>query len=155
MKTSNSNNEIEEGVRQMNNLHPSLFVPLPVVQFIDRTIEVERMSTRAEFRRCDAALDAHSRMDDCRHGAEDDKIHKAHETLNHRLEEMNQFRAQILDERATFLRREMYDREHASLAERVKTLEIVRGEQSGKTAAYASVVAFVVIAAQIVLHLWK
>ncbi len=49
----------------------------------------------------------------------------------------------------------MYDREHAALAERVKMLEIVRGEQTGRTAAYASMVAFVVIVVQVVLHFWK
>lgn len=49
----------------------------------------------------------------------------------------------------------MYDRENAVLGERVKILEIGRGEQTGRTAAYASVVAFVVIVAQAVLHFWK
>jgi hypothetical protein len=41
------------------------------------------------------------------------------------------------------------------LADRVKNLEIVRGEQSGKTAAYASMAVFVVVMVQIVLHFWK
>jgi hypothetical protein len=48
---------------------------------------------------------------------------------------MNNFREQINRERTDYLRREMYDREHASLAERVKNLEIVCGEQAGRTAA--------------------
>jgi hypothetical protein len=49
----------------------------------------------------------------------------------------------------------MYERDYGALAERVKVLEIVRGEQSGRTAAYASMVALVVIVAQVVLHFWK
>jgi hypothetical protein len=68
---------------------------------------------------------------------------------------MNNFREQISQERAEYLRREMYDRDHSVLAERVKVLEIARGEQSGKAAAYASMVALVVIVAQVVLHFWK
>jgi hypothetical protein len=68
---------------------------------------------------------------------------------------MNNFRAQINQERAEYLRREMYEREHNALADRVKTLEIVRGEHVGKAAAYASMVGFVVIVVQIVLHFWK
>ncbi len=54
-----------------------------------------------------------------------------------------------------YLRRDMYDRENAAMADRVKSLEIVRGEQSGKAAAYASMVAFVVVLVQVVLHFWK
>lgn len=138
-----------------NDSSSAPFVPLPLVQFVDRTVAIERKSTEAEFRRCDAALEAHSRMDDLRHGAGDDKVFKANKDLERRLVEMNMFREQINQERSEYLRRDMYDREHANLAERVKNLEIVRGEQSGRTAAYASMVAFVVIAVQIVLHFWK
>ena len=134
---------------------PSPLVPLPLVQFIDRTLEAERRLVEAEFRRCDAALEAHTRAEDLRHEAGDAKIQKANEVLDYRLEEMNNFRAQINQERTEYLRREMYDREHAAFEERLKILEIVRGEQTGRTAAYASVVAFVVIVAQVVLHFWR
>jgi hypothetical protein len=130
-------------------------VPLPVAQFIDRTVEAERRLTEAEFRRYAAALEAQARAEDLRHEAGDAKIQKANEVLDYRLEEMNNFRAQISQERAEYLRREMYDRDHSVLAERVKVLEIARGEQSGRTAAYASMVALVVIVAQVLLHFWK
>jgi len=138
-----------------NDLRPTLFIPLPLVQFIDRTIEAERKLTEAEFRRCDAALKAQVRAEDLRHEAADARIQKANEVLDYRLEEMNNFREQINQERQDYLRREMYDREHANLAERVKNLEIVRGEQSGRTAAYASMVGIVVVIVQVVLHFWK
>jgi|ERR1700687_3681001 len=149
--------EIEEKVQptSVNDSNPTLFASLPLVQFIDRTLEIERKSVGAEFRRCDAALEAHSRMDDLRHAAGDDKVYKANKDLERRLEEMNNFREQINQERAEYLRRDMYDREHTNLAERVKNLEIVRGEQAGRTAAYASMVGVVVIMSQIVLHFWK
>jgi len=131
------------------------FVPLSLVQFIDRTLEAERRAMEIEFQRRDAALDAHSRAEDLRHQAGDAKIQKANEVLDYRLEEMNNFRAQINQERAEYLRREMYDRDHSALADRVKTLEIVRGEQAGKTAAYASMVGVVVVLVEVVLHFWK
>ncbi len=107
------------------------------------------------FRRCADALDAQARAENLRHEAGDAKIQKASQVLDYRLEEMNNFRAQINQERAEYLRREMYDREQAALAERVKILEIARGEQTGRTAAYASMVALVVIVVQVVLHFWK
>jgi hypothetical protein len=138
-----------------NDSRPTPLVPLPLVQFVDRTLEAERRLMDAEFRRCDAALEAHARAEDLRHESGDAKIQKANEVLDYRLEEMNNFRAQINQERAEYLRREMYEREHNALADRVKTLEIVRGEQAGKAAAYASMVGFVVIVVQIVLHFWK
>lgn len=130
-------------------------VLLPLIEFIDRTLEAERRWAEAEFRRGNMALEAHARAEDLRHEAGDAKIQKANEVLDYRLEEMNNFRAQINQERAEYLRREIYERENAALAERVKNLEIVRGEQSGRTAAFATMVGFVVVVVQIMLHFWK
>src|SRR5271157_3031397 len=121
-----------------NDSRPTPPILLPLVEFIDRTLEAERKLTEAEFRRRDAALEAHARMNDLRQEAGDAKIQKADAVLEYRLEEMNNFRTQINQERTEYLRREMFDREHSALSDRVKSLEIVRGEQSGKTAAYAS-----------------
>lgn len=149
--------EVGKKVQSMseNDSHPTPLVPLPLVQFIDRTVEAERRVTEAEFRRFAAALEAHVRAEDLRHQAGDAKTQKANEVLDYRLEEMNNFRAQINQERGDYQRRDMYDRENAVLSDRVKSLEIVHGEQSGRAAAYASMVALVVIVAQVVLHFWK
>ncbi len=138
-----------------NDSRPTLFVPLALVRFIDRTLEAERKMTEAEFRRRDAELAAHARLDDLRHEAGDAKIQKADQDLERRLEEMNNFRAQINTERVDYLRRDMYERENAALSDRVKSLEIVRGEQSGKAAAYASMVGIVMVFVQVALHFWK
>jgi hypothetical protein len=138
-----------------NDLRRAPLVPLPMVQFVDRTLETERRLTEAEFRCRDAVLEAHIRAEDLRHEVGDAKIQKANEVLDYRLEEMNNFRAQINQERTEYVRREMYDREHVALGERVKILEIVHGEQTGRAAAYASVVAFVMIVVQVVLHFWR
>jgi len=138
-----------------NDSRTAPFVPLPLLQFIDRALEAERKMMESEFRHRDAALEAHARMDDLRHASGDAKIQKADLDLERRLEEMNNFREQINQERGDYLRRDMYDRENAALSDRVKSLEIVRGEQSGKAAAYASMVGFVVVIVQVVLHFWK
>jgi hypothetical protein len=138
-----------------NDSHQAPLVPLPLVQFVDRTLETERKVTEAEFRRRDTALEAHARMDDLRHAAGDDKIERADQVLEHRLEEMNNFRTQINQERVDYIRRDLYEREHAALSERVKTLEIMRGEQSGRAAAYASMVGIAVVLVQVALHFWK
>ena len=149
--------EIEEAVKLMNenDSRPTPFVPLQVIQFIDRTLAAERKWMEAEFQRRDAQLAAYAQMDILRHEAGDAKIQQADKVLSHRLEEMNNFRAQINQERLEYMRRDMYDREHASLAERVKTLEIVGGQQSGKAAAYASMVGIGVVLMQIALHFLK
>jgi len=138
-----------------NDSLPTPFVPLPLLQFIDRALEAERKMMESEFRHRDAALEAHTQMDDLRHASGDAKIQKADLDLERRLEEMNNFREQINQERGDYLRRDMYDRENAALSDRVKSLEIVRGEQSGKAAAYASMIGFVVVIVQVVLHFWK
>ena len=149
--------EIGEKVQYLSENHsrPTPFVSLPLVELIDRTVEAERRSTEAELRRCADGLEAHARADDLRHEAGDAKIQKASEVLEYRLEEMNNFRAQINQERTEYLRRELYERDHAGLADRVKILEIARGEQTGRTAAFASMVALLVIVVQVVLHFWK
>jgi len=138
-----------------NDSRTAPFVPLPLLQFIDRALKAERKMMESEFRHRDAALDAHAQMDDLRHASGDAKIQKADLDLERRLEEMNNFREQINQERGDYLRRDMYDRENAALSDRVKSLEIVRGEQSGKAAAYASMIGFVVVLVQVVLHFWK
>jgi hypothetical protein len=152
-----SKNEIEEKVRKIGELdsRQTQLVKLSLAEFVDRIIETERRWVETEFRQRDAALEAHVRINDLRHETGDAKIQKADAVLEYRMEEMNNFRAQINQERAEYLRREMYEREQGALAERVKNLEIVRGEQSGKTAAYASMVGFVVVVVQIILHFWK
>jgi hypothetical protein len=50
-----------------NDSRPTPLVSLRLVELIDRTVEAERRSTQAEFRRCADALEAHARADDLRH----------------------------------------------------------------------------------------
>jgi hypothetical protein len=85
------------------------------------------------------------------HVAEREALRLASEDISRRLSEMNQFRAQLEKERSEYVPRT----EHELLAERIKVLEIARGEQTGKSAAYASIAAFVGIVAAIVMRYWK
>jgi len=94
-------------------------------------------------------------MEDLRHKAGDARIQKSERDSRLPLEEVNNFRAQINQERSEYLRREIEDRERTALADRARSLEIVRGEQSGKTAACASIVGVVVILVRILLHFLK
>lgn len=86
--------------------------------------------------------------------------------LDVRLETMNQFRAQISEERGEFVKALVYDSERKALElkfetkfdsneKRIGMLENSQSNQAGRTAAYVSVlgVAFAVI--QIILHFWK
>jgi hypothetical protein len=73
---------------------------LSLLQFIDRTLEAERKAIAAEFRRCDAALEAQAQAEGLRHQATEAKTQKANEVLDYRLAEMNNFREQINQERS-------------------------------------------------------
>jgi len=98
---------------------------------------------------------AHEQLDLQLHQSSDAALNKASIDIDRRLSEMNEFREQIAAERGEFMRRDMYDREHGNLVDRVADLEISRGESQGKAAAYASIAAFVGIAAGIVMHFLK
>jgi uncharacterized protein YydD (DUF2326 family) len=87
--------------------------------------------------------------------ASDEKVLLVQQDLVRRLEDMNQFRRQITEERSDFMRREVYDREMGPLQDRVKRLEIAAGEAAGKTAAYASIATIIIVAIEVALHFWK
>jgi hypothetical protein len=91
--------------------------------------------------------EAHDRV----HEAEHESLHLALEENGRRFEEGNQFRSQLEKERGEYV----YRREHDVLAERIKALEIARGEQMGKSAAYASIAGFIGIIAAVIGHYWK
>jgi predicted nucleic acid-binding protein len=62
----------------------------------------------------------------------------------------NEWRAALSDQRADFVTR----REVDVLEKRTNVLEIARGEQMGKAAAYASIAGFIGVVAAIVGHYW-
>jgi len=70
------------------------------------------------------------------HGAEVDNLRIARDEINRRLNEMNELRSQITAERGEFLRRDMFDREHANLRDgtdsRLKVLEQAKSNLDGR-----------------------
>jgi hypothetical protein len=69
----------------------------------DRDIEHLRRELMLEIAIVKQALTAHSNQDDIRHLGEEKAIQLAEQDISRRLQEMNQFRAQISDERRTFV----------------------------------------------------
>lgn len=57
-------------------------VQLSLVEYIDRALEVVSSATEANFRRCEAAIEAQTRAENLRHEAGDAKIQKANEVLD-------------------------------------------------------------------------
>jgi hypothetical protein len=127
-------------------------VSLSVIEFVDRQLANERRLTDSELARLRETHDTEREGDK-------EALKVASVDVDRRLEAHNRFREQIEKERGEYLTKELYDREHLSLANRVKELEISRGEQAGKAAAYAATFAFIAallgIMAAIVGHYWK
>ena len=70
------------------------------------------------------------------HRAESESLRIAREDINRRLNEMNELRDQITKERAEFMRRDMFDREHTALRDgtdgRLKILEQAKSNLDGR-----------------------
>lgn len=111
------------------------------------------------FKVRDTALEHFQSMQRTLHELESDALDKSNADFTRRMEESNKWREQINEERSKFLPREVYDREHGNIENRVKGLEITRGqikgEDMGKSAVYAAIMGIAVIVTQIVLHFWK
>ena len=75
--------------------------------------------------------------------------------VDQRLDSMNQLRDQITAERGEFVRRDMYDREHATLRDahdsRIKALETAKSNLDGRIWAVGAVVAVLSIAFEFML----
>jgi hypothetical protein len=66
------------------------------------------------------------------HSALREALLQAQKDVDRRLEAMNHLREQINAERSTYLPREVYDREHRALADRVTFLEQVTANFQGR-----------------------
>jgi len=86
--------------------------------------------------------------------------------LDARLEIMNQFRAQISEERGEFVKVDVYGSERKALEakfeakldagdKRIGILENNQSNQAGRTAAYVTVTGVVFALIEIFLHFWK
>lgn len=113
---------------------------------------------KAEITHIRELLSAHEKLDELRHSSEGGALRLATNDMNRRLDEMNKFREQINSERAEYLQRNAYEREHGVLSDRVKDLEIARGENkgedTGKSAVYAGLMGVGLIIVEIILRFW-
>jgi len=79
--------------------------------------------------------------------------------MNRRLEEMNQFRAQISEERAAFLTTKEYYVQHEVLRGQINTGELWRSNMDGRMWMLGAVMLFlntaVAIGVGLVFHFWK
>jgi hypothetical protein len=85
------------------------------------------------------------------HDLERTALNHAATDMDRRLADHNGLLAQMAKDRSDFVDR----KEHDLLADRIKDLEIARGEQTGKSAAYASIAGFIGVVAAIIGHYWK
>ena len=90
------------------------------------------------------------------------EIKTASEVLEVRLESMNQFRSQILQEREGFMRKPEYvlDKTHreeqiAALDLRVRRLEDALSNMTGKITAVGAIVTTAFMLFQLLLHMWS
>jgi hypothetical protein len=72
--------------------------------------------------------------------------------LSERLDEMNKFRAQIQEERASFLTKEVFDDKHEKLEGRVSLLSDWRNNMEGRFWALGAALAGFVVLLQLAIH---
>jgi hypothetical protein len=74
--------------------------------------------------------------------------------VDRRLEEMNNLRAQISSERQQFLSREVFDRAHGPLEDRVRILENFKANIDGRFLAMAGLLIFIQVALAAIALFW-
>lgn len=89
---------------------------------------------------------------EAQHNSSEESLGITRNELNRRLEEMNQFRAQIGQERGEFVRRDMYDQALALLADRIAALERSKAGALGTIGAYGSIIALLMGIAALVVY---
>ncbi len=111
---------------------------VPLREYIERILEERDRAYRDSMSTARAALDAASRA------------------LESRLDQMNEFRKQVLEERANYLRRDQFDAQHESIEKRVVAVEKMAATQSGRFWAVGIAVAVTVaILTTIIDKVWK
>ena len=90
------------------------------------------------------------------HRLEREALLLARKDIDRRLEEMNQFRAQIAQERGEFLRRDMYDEQNAAARNetdvRLKHLENNRSNLEGRMWAMGAGITGIAVGLNLILH---
>jgi len=93
---------------------------------VARVVEDEKFVTQREFQiRVDAHQrehDLHAKFHESEHKMTETALNKADDTLEHRLEGMNEFRAQLEKQAAAFLTREIFEQYTKEQANRLETV---------------------------------
>ena len=99
-------------------------------------------------------LNDHENKDLVRHQGEREAVEIAATDINRRLEAANELRAQINNERGLYLTRELYDREHSALSQRVANLELSASRVAGSIWAMGATISILLSVVTIALHFW-
>jgi hypothetical protein len=90
------------------------------------------------------------------HTEEEKALNIAKGDINRRLDEMNELRKQITNERGEFLQRSVYDREHGMLREstdlRLKILETGKANLEGRLWAIGAIISVLLVALELVMN---
>ena len=94
---------------------------------------------------------------DIRQKSNENSLDIASDELNRRLEGMNEFRKSLTDQTNTFLTREIWDREHRNLSEKIDQITLWRASLEGarSRANIISMVAVVISLLASLLHFVK
>lgn len=106
---------------------------------------------RSEIRHVHDLLDAHKELDNVVHAAEDRARQLAAQEIDRRLDAMNAFREQLMEERGRYVLRDLHDKLEDNVDARLKTLENMRSNLEGRV----WMVGALVVLAQLVIHFWK
>jgi hypothetical protein len=123
-------------------------VSIPVIQFVDREIEKERMLTAAERDRLREVLQARF-----------DSVAKAQELayveLQRRLDMLNHAHQEAVAKEVHFMPRELAEQQQREYTVWRDTVNNALNQQVGRLATWGTVLTLIVIAIQVLLHFWK
>jgi hypothetical protein len=93
----------------------------------------------------------HCKEEEVKFNAIRDALTLAREILEKRLEGMNEFRAQLKDQNATFITREYYDARHKTLQKQVDDLRISKATFDGKASQSSVNIAYFISSVSIIM----
>ena len=77
------------------------------------------------------------------------------ESLTQARRDMERRMVELNDVRTRFMPREVYERDHAAVSNRVTSLEKSRDAAVGQLIAYGSIIGFILALGTILVHFWK
>lgn len=147
---------------------------IPLREHLERLIADERARSDDQYKELRRLIDslvassqqldrAHSEAHTREHVMNDQAIVKAYETMEKRLESMNEFRDQLRDQAATFVRREVLDTAMTGLTQRIEKsedvfenriarLELANANMTGRLTALGIAMGIIVVVVNVALR---